>query len=63
MIKLSELVKEVNRDNAPPDSWKEEDKVSNVDLKGSTICKAKGCNNALYGWTSAKDPKYCADCV
>ena len=25
MKKLSELVKEVNRDNAPPDGWKKED--------------------------------------
>ena len=36
MKKLSELVKEVNRDNAPPDGWKKEDI-----LKGSVICKAK----------------------
>ena len=33
------------------------------DGKGTTICKAKDCNNVLYGWTSAKDPRYCADCV
>ena len=33
------------------------------DGKGTTICKAKDCNNALYGWTSTKDPRYCADCV
>ena len=33
------------------------------DGKGITICKAKDCNNTLYGWTSAKDPRYCADCV
>ena len=62
-MKLNELIKKVNKENTPPDGWKEEDKVSNVDLKGSTICKAKDCNNALYGWTSTKDPKYCMDCV
>jgi hypothetical protein len=33
------------------------------DGKGTTICKAKDCNNALYGWTSTKDPEYCMDCV
>ena len=43
MKKLSELVKEVNRNNAPPDGWKKEDI-----LKGSVICKAKKCDNYLY---------------
>ena len=26
--KLSQIIKEVNKDNAPPDGWKEEDKIS-----------------------------------
>ena len=44
MIKLSELIKKVNKENTPPDGWKEEDKVSNVDLKGTVFCKAKKCS-------------------
>jgi hypothetical protein len=31
--------------------------------KGVTICKAKDCNNTLYGWTSSKNKEYCVDCV
>jgi len=31
--------------------------------KGVTICKAKDCNNSLYGWTSSKNKEYCVDCV
>jgi hypothetical protein len=31
--------------------------------KGVTICKAKDCNNTLYGWTSSKNKEYCLDCV
>jgi len=31
--------------------------------KGVTICKAKDCNNSLYGWTSSKNKEYCMDCV
>ena len=31
--------------------------------KGVTICKAKDCNNSLYGWTSSKNKEYCIDCV
>ena len=43
MKKLSELIKEVNKENAPPDGWKKEDT-----LKGTVICKAKKCENYLY---------------
>ena len=31
--------------------------------KGVTICKAKDCNNTLYGWTSPTNKEYCLDCV
>jgi hypothetical protein len=31
--------------------------------KGVTICKAKDCNNTLYGWTSSKNKEYCVDCL
>ena len=62
MIKLSELIKKVNKENTPPDGWKEEDKVSNVDLKGTTICKAKKCNNYLYKNESPSLRGYCMDC-
>jgi hypothetical protein len=31
--------------------------------KGVTVCKAKDCNNSLYGWTSSKNKEYCVDCV
>ena len=31
--------------------------------KGVTICKAKDCNNSLYGWTSSRNKEYCVDCV
>ena len=31
--------------------------------KGVTICKAKDCNNTLYGWTSSKNNEYCVDCL
>ena len=57
MKKLSELVKEVNRDNAPPDGWKKEDI-----LKGSVISKAKKCDNNLYKNESTSLPGYCWEC-
>jgi hypothetical protein len=31
--------------------------------KGVTICKAKDCNNTLYGWTSSRNKEYCVDCL
>ena len=57
MKKLSELVKEVNRDNAPPDGWKKEDI-----LKGTIICKAKKCDKYLYKNESSSFKGYCQDC-
>ena len=57
MKKLSELVKEVNRDNAPPDGWKKEDI-----LKGTIICKAKKCDKYLYKNESTSLSGYCIDC-
>jgi len=30
--------------------------------KGVTVCKAKDCNNELYGWTGIINKKYCMDC-
>ena len=42
----------------------DKDQVSNdKDGKGTTYCKAKNCNNHLYGWTSSNDPRYCVDCL
>jgi hypothetical protein len=57
MKKLSELIKEVNKDNAPPDGWKKEDI-----LKGTVICKAKKCENYLYKNESTSLPGYCWEC-
>ena len=50
MKKLSKLIKEVNKENAPPDGWKKEDI-----LKGTVICKAKKCENYLYNGILAKN--------
>ena len=33
------------------------------DLKGITVCKAKKCNNWLYGNQSTMDPEYCFECL
>ena len=57
MKKLSELVKKVNKENAPPDGWKKEDII-----KGTVICKAKKCGNYLYKNESTSLPGYCMDC-
>ena len=61
-MKLSELIKKINKENTPPDGWKEEDKVSNVDLKGTVFCKAKKCSNHLYKYESDSLPGYCQEC-
>jgi len=62
MKQLSELIKKVNKENTPPDGWKKEDKVSNVDLKGTVICKAKKCDNYLYKNESPSLRGYCWEC-
>ena len=35
--KLSQIIKEVNKDNAPPDGWKEEDKISAHDMSDKEV--------------------------
>ena len=35
--KLSQIIKEVNKDNAPPDGWKEEDKLSAHDMSDKEV--------------------------
>ena len=42
---------------------RKEEKKTEDRGKGVTICKAKDCNNSLYGWTSSKNKEYCVDCV
>ena len=32
-------------------------------LKGTIICKAKKCNNYLYGNQSTSNIEYCSDCL
>ena len=52
------ILKDKNKTQETEDK-KERDK----DGKGVIYCKTKNCNNHLYGWTSSKDPRYCADCL
>ena len=48
---------ELNEENAPPDGWKDEDKVQ-------LECRAKKCSSTLRpDWTSKLDPRYCLDCM
>ena len=61
-MKVSKLIKKVNKENTPPDGWKEEDKVSITDLKGTVFCKAKKCSNHLYKYESDSLPGYCQEC-
>ena len=35
--KLSQIIKEVNKDNAPSDGWKEEDKISAHDMSDKEV--------------------------
>ena len=35
--KLSQIIKDVNKDNAPPDGWKEEDKLSAYDMSDKEV--------------------------
>ena len=40
----------------------DKDQESSDKGKGTVYCRAKNCNNHLYGWTSSRDPRYCVDC-
>ena len=42
---------------------RDQDQASSDKGKGVIYCKAKKCNNHLYGWTSSRDPRYCVDCL
>ena len=42
---------------------RDQDQASGDKGKGTIYCKAKKCNNHLYGWTSSLDPRYCVDCL
>ena len=57
MAQLNKIIKKVNKENAPPDGWKKEDK-----LKGTVICKAKKCNAFLYKNESTSLAGYCWEC-
>jgi len=35
--KLSQIIKEVNKENTPPDGWKEEDKISSHDMSDKEV--------------------------
>ena len=37
-------------------------KYPDIDLKGTTFCKAKNCDNHLYKYESTSLPGYCQDC-
>lgn len=51
-----------NKKNTPANSEEKEDKVNNVDLKGTVFCKAKKCSNHLYKYESDSLPGYCQEC-
>ena len=56
-MKINNLIKKLNEENAPPDGWKDEDKVQ-------LECRAKKCSSTLRpDWTSKLDPRYCLDCM
>ena len=56
-MKINNLIKKLNEENAPPDGWKDEDKVH-------IECRAKKCSSTLRpDWTSKLDPRYCLDCM
>ena len=56
-MKINNLIKKLNTENAPPDGWQDEDKVH-------IECRAKKCSSVLKpDWTSKLDPRYCLDCM
>jgi len=45
-MKLSEIIKELNKENTPPGGWKPEDKVSSSQA-GGPAPKESGCKHAI----------------
>jgi hypothetical protein len=41
-MKLSKLIKKINKENAPPDGWKPEDKLQATSRKRQAIATIKG---------------------